>query len=120
MLHENEMIMIVIGLTLLVFLVLNYRQLKQTPFFQLLFVSYCLSTTGWMMTVLEGFFFEASLNFIEHFACLQRCTFRVGAGRTQAEQGETHDPPGGISGYYCDLAALAAMAGLARRANVIF
>ena len=66
MLHENEMIMIVIGLTLLVFLVLNYRQLKQTPFFQLLFVSYCLSTTSWMMTVLEGFFFEASLNFIEH------------------------------------------------------
>ena len=66
MLHENEIIMLGIGLAILVFVLINYSQLKHTPSFKLLFISYCLSTTGWLLTVLEGFFWGEYLNLLEH------------------------------------------------------
>jgi hypothetical protein len=67
MLHENELIMIVIGMTLLIFVLLNFHQLRQTPSFKLIFISYFLSAIGWISTVLEGFFWEQYLNLLEHF-----------------------------------------------------
>jgi hypothetical protein len=67
MLHENELIMIVIGMTLLVFILLNYHPLKQTPSFKLIFISFIFSAIGWISTVLEGLFWERYLNVLEHF-----------------------------------------------------
>ncbi|HNZ65418.1 MAG TPA: hypothetical protein PKJ10_06235 [Smithella sp.] len=66
MVHENEIIMIVLGLATLIFLLFNYNTLKQIPYFKLLFISYGLSTAGWLLTVLEGFFWEDYLNALEH------------------------------------------------------
>jgi hypothetical protein len=67
MVHENELIMIVIGMTLLIFVLLNYHQLKQTPSFKLIFISFFLSVIGWISTVLEGLFWEQYFNLLEHF-----------------------------------------------------
>ncbi len=67
MVHENEIIMIVLGLAILIFLLFHYIKLQQIPSFKLLFISYCLSTAGWLLTVLEGFFWEGYLNALEHF-----------------------------------------------------
>jgi hypothetical protein len=71
MVYENEIIMLVLGLGVLVFVLLNYVHLKRIPWFGILLTAFCLLVAGWVMTVLEGFFPEglfwnSSVNFLEH------------------------------------------------------
>jgi len=71
MIHENEIIMLVLGAGVLVFVLLNYAHLKRIPWFGVLLGAYSLIVVGWAMTVLEGLFTEglfwnSSVNFLEH------------------------------------------------------
>jgi len=71
MIRENEIIMFMLGLGVLIFVLLNYLHLKRIPLFGVLLVGFCLLVLGWALTVLEGFFLEgffwnSSLNFLEH------------------------------------------------------
>ncbi|MBN2138828.1 MAG: hypothetical protein JW720_13550 [Sedimentisphaerales bacterium] len=66
MIHENEVIMFVLGLGVLIFILANYAYLKRIPSAGILIAGFCVLVVGWAMTVLEGFLWENSLNFIEH------------------------------------------------------
>lgn len=66
MVRENEIIMAVLSLGVLTFIYLNDVHLKRVEAFKLLFAGFCAFTAGWILTVLEGFFFETVLNLMEH------------------------------------------------------
>jgi len=67
MLHENEIIMLVLGVGVLLFIIVNYARLKEFPSINTLITGFCFSLLGWILTVLEGFLLESALNFAEHF-----------------------------------------------------
>ena len=71
MIYENEIIMLVLGLGVLIFVLLNYFHLKRIPLFRVLLAGFYLLVVGWLLTVLEEFFpkdlfWNSSLNFLEH------------------------------------------------------
>ncbi len=68
MVHENEIIMAVLSLGVLTFIYLNDVHLKRVEAFKLLYAGFCAFSAGWVLTVLEGFFFETVLNFLEHMS----------------------------------------------------
>ena len=70
MIQENEIIMCVLGIGTLAFMLFNYKQLRRTPSFNILAVGFFLLVAGWILTALEGFFWEGTLNFIEHLCYL--------------------------------------------------
>ena len=67
MVHENEIIMLVLGVGVFLFIIVNYARLKEYPSINTLITGFCFSLLGWILTVLEGFLLEATLNFAEHF-----------------------------------------------------
>jgi hypothetical protein len=67
MLDENEVIMLLLGAGILVFTITNRSQIRRIPFSKHLMTAYYLLLAGWVATILEGFFLERYLNFIEHF-----------------------------------------------------
>ena len=96
MIYENEIIMLMLGLGVLIFALLNYFHLRRIRLFGVLFGGFWLLVVGWALTVVEGFFPEdsfrySSLNFLEHLcyaasgivvAVWCRCAFgRVKEGR---------------------------------------
>ena len=68
MYHENEVVMLILGLGTLVFIFLNYTQLKRLPSAFLLLTSFVVLLVGWLATVLEGFFLADFFNYLEHSA----------------------------------------------------
>jgi len=64
--YEDEILMLVLGLGVLTFMLLNYSNLKRIVLFKLLAISFCMFVAGCILTVLEGFFWEDALNFLEH------------------------------------------------------
>jgi hypothetical protein len=66
MFHENEVIMLIMGLIVLILFFFNFQRLQSVFSFKLFFAGYCLMTTGWIATVLEGYVWESGLNFLEH------------------------------------------------------
>lgn len=70
MVQEDEIIMLVLGLGVLLFIILNYRRLQHYPSVRILITGFGFSLIGWILTVLEGFLFETTLNYAEHFCYL--------------------------------------------------
>ncbi len=68
MIQENEIIMAVLSLGVLMFICLNDTHLKRVEAFNFLFAGFCVFTAGWILTVLEGFFYESFLNVLEHMS----------------------------------------------------
>ncbi|MFQ5952408.1 MAG: hypothetical protein ACE5JK_03280 [Candidatus Omnitrophota bacterium] len=66
MLHENEVLMFLLGLGVLVFILTNRLKFKSIPASKILFIGYLLLLVGWFSTVFEGYFFENVLNYLEH------------------------------------------------------
>ncbi len=76
MLREDEVVMLILGIIVLLFILLNWNNLKKIQSWKILFTSYLILFTGWSFTVLEGFFLESYLNFLEHLAyALSACIF---------------------------------------------
>jgi hypothetical protein len=68
-LFENEVVMLLIGMGVLVFILGNRARLKQLAASKILIVAFYLMLSGWVLTVLEGLFglfWEEILNFAEH------------------------------------------------------
>lgn len=63
---ENEVVMLLLGVGVLIFIFGNRARLKQLTASKILIVAFYLLLTGWVLTVLEGLFWEKILNFIEH------------------------------------------------------
>ena len=68
-LYENEVVMLLIGMGVLVFILGNRERLKRLAASKLLIVGFYFLLAGWVLTVLEGLFglfWEEILNFAEH------------------------------------------------------
>jgi hypothetical protein len=68
MIHENEIVMLILGLGVLIFILGNRSEVKRFPSSGLLILGFYMLLAGWALTVLEGFFWETVLNYLEH-AC---------------------------------------------------
>lgn len=68
--HENEILLWLFGAIVLVFLLLNYRDLRRLPAINILFASYCVVLLAWTATNIEHVFWPQVFNVIEHAAYL--------------------------------------------------
>ena len=66
MIHENEIVMLIIGLGVLIFVLGNRPQLKRIPSAGFLLLAFHVLLAGWILTVLEGLFWGELLNYLEH------------------------------------------------------
>jgi len=64
--QESEIIKLLFGLGVLIYLYINKKKIIELPHYNLLFLAYIIVLTGWILTVLEGIFYEQLLNLIEH------------------------------------------------------
>lgn len=67
MFQENEVVSLLIGLGALVFLLANLPRLRRGANWQVLFGGFCVYLAARVLTVLEGVFWPAGLNVLEHF-----------------------------------------------------
>lgn len=77
MIHENEILMLLLGIAVLLFVLANYTKLKQLRSFWYLASSFIFSVFGWFFTILEGFMLPADLNTLEHLSYLISALFIV-------------------------------------------
>ena len=66
MIQGNEIVMLCLGLGGLIFLWRNRNMVYRLPSGKTLILCFCILLLGWLMTVLEGFFWPALLNYLEH------------------------------------------------------
>ena len=65
---ENEIVMLLIGVGVLIFILGSRPRLKSLPASNILIAGFYVLLGSWILTVVEGFFWESFLNYIEH-AC---------------------------------------------------
>jgi uncharacterized membrane protein len=63
---ENEIVMLLIGVGVLIFVLGSRARLKSLPASNILIAGFYVLLASWTVTVLEGFFWEGVLNYIEH------------------------------------------------------
>jgi hypothetical protein len=63
---ENEIVMLSLGVAVLIFILSNRKRLKLLASSEILITAFCVLLAGWVLTVLEGLFYEWLLNFFEH------------------------------------------------------
>lgn len=66
MIHENEITMLVLGLSVLVLVVLNRHLFSRLPDWRLLLSAFICQLLAWICTVLEEFVWPTPLNLFEH------------------------------------------------------
>ena len=84
MIRENEIIMLLLGIGVLIFILGNRLSIQRVVKSRILIAGFCVQLAGWLLTVLESFFLEGLLNYFEHmcyavsallvaFWCLKVC-----------------------------------------------
>ena len=68
MFEENEVVMLILGIGVLAFVLLNLEKIKRIFAWKIMVSAYCFLLAGWVLTVLEGFVAGRLFNFLEH-AC---------------------------------------------------
>lgn len=63
---ENEIVMLSLGVAVLIFILGNRERLKLLASSEILIMAFYVLLAGWVLTVLEGLFYEWLLNFFEH------------------------------------------------------
>lgn len=63
---ENEVVMLLIGVGVLIFILTSRPRLKCLPASNILIAGFYVLLVGWVLTVLEGFFCERLLDCLEH------------------------------------------------------
>jgi hypothetical protein len=58
--------MLLLGVGVLILILVNRIRIKRLPESKILVAGFCVLLTGWAMTVLECFFWESFLNYVEH------------------------------------------------------
>jgi hypothetical protein len=66
MIQENEIIMLLLGIGVLIFILGNRLKLKRLPSSSILITGFCALFVGWVMTVLESHLWKDLLNLFEH------------------------------------------------------
>ncbi len=62
MFHENEIVMLLLGVGVLILVLANRIRLKRVPASKILIAGFYIFLAGWAMTVLEGFFWHAAVS----------------------------------------------------------
>lgn len=75
MLEEHELFILLLGIGLLVFAWFKRCDFASIPYSGIIFVAYLFILTGWLFSVLEGFFYPYLLNIIEHIGCMMGSLF---------------------------------------------
>jgi hypothetical protein len=70
MLMENEVVMLVMGIGVLIFILLSLPQIKKINFWKIIFVSYVILLLGLLFTNLEEYILPDFLNYCEHLSYL--------------------------------------------------
>jgi hypothetical protein len=66
MLTENEVVMLILGIGVLFLILKNLDHIKKIKSWKILVASYYAMLSGWVFTVVEGFFLGNIFNFAEH------------------------------------------------------
>ena len=66
MFQENEIVMLVLGAGVLVFILWKRTRLKRIPASKVLISGFCVLLAGWVATVLEGVLWGSYLNVLDH------------------------------------------------------
>ena len=66
MIQENEIVMLLLGGGVFIFTLTNRLMFNRLPAWKILFAGLYLLFAGWILTVLEGFFWKDFLNYVEH------------------------------------------------------
>ena len=71
MIQENEIVMLILGVGVFIFTLVNQMEIKRIPAWQTLMLGFYILLVGWLLTVLESFFWKGLLNYLEHlsYAC---------------------------------------------------
>jgi hypothetical protein len=64
--QESEVIKLLFGVGVLIYFFITKKKILELPHHNLLFFAYIIVFLGWVITVLEGLFYEQLLNLIEH------------------------------------------------------
>ena len=66
MINQNEVILLLLGAGVLVFMLGHQRRLQRFPAAHTLFAGFYILFAGWILTILEAFLLPAVLNLMEH------------------------------------------------------
>jgi hypothetical protein len=66
MIQENEVLVLLLAVGTLIFVWFNRLRLRQLPSSRTLLAGFYFLIGAWSLTVVEGFFWQEVLNFIEH------------------------------------------------------
>ncbi len=66
MIQHNEIVMLLLGVGVFVFSLMNHRRLKGVHAWNILVVAYAVVFAAWCFTVIEGFFWKELFNYFEH------------------------------------------------------
>ncbi len=66
MIQDNEVVMLLMAIGVLIFILVNRRLIMRIRAARVLVAAFCVLLAGYVLTVLEGFFQEDLLNFLEH------------------------------------------------------
>ncbi len=66
MIQQSELITLLVGVGVAIYVLLNFRRLSRIPRFSTLLIAYISLLAAWALTVLEGFFLGDLLNILEH------------------------------------------------------
>ena len=66
MFYENEVVMLVFGFLVTVFIGIKYKQLKNIRNYKILLLGFYLLFIAWTCSTVEEFIFETYLNLLEH------------------------------------------------------
>jgi len=64
--YPNEIVMLLIGVCVLIFIKKNRKSLKRLPAYGILMVAFYMLFATWFATILEDFFWGAFFNLLEH------------------------------------------------------
>ncbi len=68
MAQENEIVTLLLGLGILIFILANRAELHRLPSARTLLAGYYVLVGAWVLTILEGFVWPTLLNLLEHAA----------------------------------------------------
>jgi hypothetical protein len=77
MLMENEVVMLVLGIGVLFLILMNLNHVRKIKSWKIIITGYCVLLSGWLFTILEGFWLEPYLNVLEHICYATSALFLV-------------------------------------------
>jgi len=68
MIQENELIIFLLGMGGMLFILVNRSRIEGLPAWNVLMASFFILLGGWLLTIVEGLFWQDFFNFLEHFS----------------------------------------------------